>query len=272
MQNYVQPGKRLATYNSSSTVTAPAGTPMVLGNRIRIPLADILPLTFGEAAAEEVFALPAKSDDTWADNATLYWDAGNGWLTVESTSVVAGGAVGAKAGGVTVASVKLPCDPVAATTTGLTQQAHIADEAAITGATPTAQTQDALTLTSMTGTANTAPAAETNMHAIAVNGVGTPSNSTMAAVTELGNAGSADLAPVQNNFATLATELATQKALNTVLINDAKTFATELNKVKTDVANRDTQITALVADVTALRSKINAILASDEAAGVRASS
>ena len=271
MKNYVQPGKRLATYNSSSTVTAPAGTPKVLGNRIRIPLADILPLTFGEAAAEEVFALPAKSDDTWADNATLYWDAGNGWLTVESTSVMAGGAVGAKAGGVTVASVKLPCDPVAATTTGLTQQAHIADEAAITGVAPTAQTQDALTVTAMTGVANTSPAAETNLGTLTDSTGGTP-GTTFAAIAAGAEYAQSDLTALKNIAASAATQLGLQKALNTVLINNCKSFAVELNKVKADVANRDTQIVALVADVTALRSKINAILASDEAAGVRASS
>lgn len=43
-------------------------------------------------------------------------------------------------------------------------------------------------------------------------------------------------ATAQNNLKEVTTELALQKALNTVLINDAKTFATQLNAVKTDLA------------------------------------
>jgi len=269
MQNYVQPGKRLATYNASSTVTAPGGVPVVVGNRIRIPVADIPPLSWGEAAAEEVFLLPAKSADTWVDGATLYWDATNGWLTVESTSYMAGGSVptiiggvpvGGKAPGVTLASVKLPCDPVAATTTGLTQQANIPQLSA--------QTQDALTVTAMTGAANTAPAAETNLDTLTDSTGGTPAT-TLAAVGAGGTgtaAGGWDTAnhrdaailAINTNFSSLIAELALQKALNTVLVNNNKTFAVELNKAKADVA--------------ALIAKVNAMLTSDQAAGVRASS
>ena len=260
MKNWIQEGKRLATYNASSTVTAPGGTPMVVGNRIRIPLADIPPLSFGEAAADEVFSLPALSSDSWADGATLYWDATNGWLTVESTSYVAGGAVGAKAGGVAVASVKLPCDPVAATTTGLTQQANIAQLSA--------QTQDALTVTAMTGVANTAPAAETNLDTL-TDSTGATAATTIVALQAGGTGAAAGgwdtanhrdtfIGQVAANFASLTAELALQKALNTVLINNAKTTAVELNKAKADVA--------------ALIAKVNAMLTSDQAAGVRASS
>ena len=260
MNNYVQPGKRVATYNASSTVTAPAGVPIVVGNRIRIPVADILPLSFGEAATQEVFNLPALAGDSWADGATLYWDATNGWLTVESTSYMAGAAVGAKAGGVTTANVNLVEHPVAATTTGLTQQPHIAQLSA--------QTQDALTVTAMTGAANTAPAGETNLDTI-TDSTGGAAATTLVAIQAGGTGAAAGgwdtanhrdtaLGQIANNFASVAAELAKQKALNTVLINDAATFAVELNKAKADVA--------------ALLAKVNAMLTSDQAAGVRASS
>ena len=103
MKNYVQPGKRLATYNASSTVTAPGGHSdgrrqphphPARGHSAAVPSARRRP--------RKCSLLPAKSADTWADGATLYWDATNGWLTVESTSSWPAGAVGAKAGGVTV--------------------------------------------------------------------------------------------------------------------------------------------------------------------------
>ena len=61
MQNYVQPGDRLAIYNSSSTATLLAGVPVVVSGHIRIPIANISPLSWGEASAEEVFNLPAKA-------------------------------------------------------------------------------------------------------------------------------------------------------------------------------------------------------------------
>jgi hypothetical protein len=168
-------------------------------------------------------------------------------------------------------------------------QAHIVDVAAVTqeslvltamtgatGVTMAAETNlDTLTLTSMLGTANTTPAAETNMNAIAVNSVGTPSTSTMATVTESGNTGSADLTPVRNNFATLSTELATQRALNVVLINDAKLYAEQLVKQKAlntvlinDVKTLATELNAARVDNAAQVTKINALLAALEAVGI----
>jgi hypothetical protein len=175
-------------------------------------------------------------------------------------TIIGGVPVGGKASGVTLASVKLPCDPVAATTTGLTQQANIAQLSA--------QTQDALTVTAMTGAANTAPAAETNLDTLTDSTGGTPAT-TLAAVGAGGTgtaAGGWDTAnhrdaailAINTNFSSLIAELALQKALNTVLVNNNKTFAVELNKAKADVA--------------ALIAKVNAMLTSDQAAGVRASS
>jgi len=123
MLNYVQPGKRLAIYNSSSTATLLAGVPVVVSGHIRIPIVNISPLSWGEASAEEVFNLPAKASDTWNDGDTLYWDPNNGWLTSngETAGVVLAGAsvpmsvsvagqqtvTAGKAAGVTSANVEL---------------------------------------------------------------------------------------------------------------------------------------------------------------------
>ena len=260
MLNWIQPGKRVSTYNSSSTVTLPAGTPIVVSAHIRIPVANILPLTFGECATEEVFALPAKSADTWNDGAQLYWDATNGWLTSTSGNPLAGSAVGAKLNGSVIQNVKL-IDHDEPTGDVLT-----VPQTAITAL--AAQTQDALTVTAMTGVANTAPAAETNLDTLTDSTGGTPAT-TLAAVGAGGTgaaAGGWDTAnhrdaailAINTNFSSLIAELALQKALNTVLVNNSKTFAVELNKAKADVA--------------ALEAKVNAMLTSDQAAGVRASS
>ncbi len=119
MQNYVQPGKRVGIYNASSTVTLLAGVPVVVagGGHIRIPIANILPLSWGEASTEEVFNLPAKSSDTFTDGQTLYWDATNVCLTVTAASNalagmsvptdIAGVPTAGKAAGVTNANVAI---------------------------------------------------------------------------------------------------------------------------------------------------------------------
>jgi predicted RecA/RadA family phage recombinase len=248
MLNWIQPGKRVSTYNSSSTVTLPAGTPIVVSAHIRIPVANILPLTFGECATEEVFALPAKSADTWNDGQQLYWDNTNGYLTSTSTSnALAGSAVGAKLAGSVIQNVKLIDHDEPAGDVLTVPQAAVAA--------PAAQTQDALTVTAMTGTGNTAPAAETNLDTLTDSSGGTPST-TIGAVPAGGTgaaAGGWDTAnhrdaailAINTNFSSVAAELALQKALNTVLVNDAKTFATELNKAKTDVAAALTTVAAL---------------------------
>jgi hypothetical protein len=96
-------------------------------------------------------------------------------------------------------------------------------------------TQDTLTLTSMTGTGNTSPAAETNLDTLTDSSGGTAST-TLASISDTAT---------KNAVASIAAELALQKALNTVLINDAKSFATENNKIKTDIAALVTLTTAL---------------------------
>jgi len=111
-------------------------------------------------------------------------------------------------------------------------------------AAPATATQAALTLTSMTGTANTAPAAETNLAALTDSSGGVAA-ATLPSITAGAEYAQADMAAVKVAVATIAAELAKQRSLNTVLVNDAKIFATQLNAAKTDLAARDTTINAL---------------------------
>ncbi len=178
--------------------------------------------------------------------------------------------------------------------------AHIADVAAVT--------QDLLTLTNMTGTANTAPAAETNIDALTVTAMtgtantapaadtvptkltGTLTGATDGAIADIAAdtpacAGNATPSATQvdaainkavativtgtnlqlkelqtslaavidlntvlvNNCKTFATELNLQRVLNTVFVNNAKTFATELNAARADNAAQVTKINEIFA-------------------------
>lgn len=102
-------------------------------------------------------------------------------------------------------------------------------------------TQAALTLTSMTGTANTAPAAETNIDTIGGTLTGTLDNTLADVTQQAGGAGveltDGDAAKINKNFKEIQAELVTQRTLNTVLINDCKTFATQLNAARADIAS-----------------------------------
>ncbi|MGD1002766.1 MAG: DUF2190 family protein [Candidatus Brocadiia bacterium] len=264
MLNHVQEGKRLAIYNASPTATLLAGVPVVVSGHIRIPIANISPLSWGEASAEEVFNLPAKNADTWVDGATLYWDSQNGYLTVtpggsgvalagssvpqESSSAGAQTNTAGKAVGVTTANVKLIDHDEG---TPVVPQPTVAAVAA--------QTQDALTTTGMTGVANTAPAAETNLDTLTDSTEGEAGTEIVA--LQAGGTGAAAgafdtaqhrddfIGQVADNFASLAAQLAKQKALNTVLLNDCKSFAVELNKAKADMA-------ACMATIAALRTAL----------------
>jgi len=72
------------------------------------------------------------------------------------------------------------------------------------------------------------PAAATS-HTITDGSTGTASTTALEEVTQAGNVGSADLAPVENNFATLAAELVLVKA-------DLAAVRAEVVKLVTDVA------------------------------------
>ena len=156
--------------------------------------------------------------------------------------------------------------------------AHIADVAAVT--------QDLLTLTNMTGTANTAPAADT----VPTKLTGTLTGATDGAIADIAAdtpacAGNATPSATQvdaainkavativtgtnlqlkelqtslaavidlntvlvNNCKTFATELNLQRVLNTVFVNNAKTFATELNAARADNAAQVTKINEIFA-------------------------
>jgi predicted RecA/RadA family phage recombinase len=155
MLNHVQEGKRLEIYNASPTATLLAGVPVVVSGHIRIPIANISPLSWGEASAEEVFNLPAKASDTWNDGDTLYWDPNNGWLTSngETAGVVLAGAsvpmsvsvagqqtvTAGKAAGVTTANVEL----IDHNAEAIIPQATITAPAALTSSAPAAQTAEA---------------------------------------------------------------------------------------------------------------------------------
>ena len=117
--------------------------------------------------------------------------------------------------------------------------------------TPAAETNlDALTLTSMSGTANTTPAAETNIDTLTGTLTGTLDN-ILADVAAAAGACAGDATPsaanvdtaiataaaglatgANKNFKEMQAELTTQRALNTVLVNDAKLFAEQLVKQK----------------------------------------
>ncbi|NLX97602.1 MAG: hypothetical protein GXY83_15650 [Rhodopirellula sp.] len=96
-------------------------------------------------------------------------------------------------------------------------------------------TQDTLTLTSMTGTANTAPAAETNIDTLTGTLTGELDNA-LTNVTFNATWSQEQANEINKNFKEIQAELTTQRALNTVLINNCKTFATQLNAVKADIA------------------------------------
>lgn len=84
----------------------------------------------------------------------------------------------------------------------------VSGDAGFNGATPVGKAT-AYTQTYSTA-ARVVPVATS--HTITDSSGGSASTSALAAVTQAGNAGSADLAPVQNNFATLAAELVLVKA------------------------------------------------------------
>lgn len=102
-------------------------------------------------------------------------------------------------------------------------------------------TQESLT-DSTTGVASTTLAAQgaPTTHAITDSSTGTASTTEIAEITGSANAGSADLAPVENAVATLAAEDVLIKADIATVRTEVKTYiaslAAQLAKIKTDVA------------------------------------
>ena len=139
-------------------------------------------------------------------------------------------------------------------TDSIIAQTHVADAS---------QTQDAI-VDNTGGIAGTtmAVAAAATSHAITDSSTGTASATEIAEITALANAGSADLAPVENAIATLAAEAALVKTdlatARTEGAARAASLAAQLAKVKTDVA--------------ALVTKVNSILLTLEKIGAHAAS
>lgn len=169
----------------------------------------------------------------------------------------------------------------------LTQAAITVTGMTGTAGTPAAETNlAALTLTSMTGTANTTPAADTvptkltgtltgtvngalvdvaaaagacageatpsatNVDSAIATAVATIVSGTNEQLKELQTSLAAAidlLAVVVNNNKLFAEELVKQRALNTVLINDAKSFATRLNEARADIATVKDKVNADIA-------------------------
>ena len=212
MQNYVQPGNRVSTYNSSSRDDH-------CGNRRHCERAH--PHSCRQHSAAVLRRMRDRRGfhpagelrrllDRWRDPLL---GCNNGWLTSTSGNPLAGSAVGAKLNGSVIQNVKL-IDHDEPTGDVLT-----VPQTAITAL--AAQTQDALTVTAMTGVANTAPAAETNLDTLTDSTGGTPA--TTIAALQAGGTGAAAgawdtanhrdafIAAVANNFSSLTAELALRK-------------------------------------------------------------
>lgn len=90
MKNFLQAGERLQYANSSgSTITS--GSPVLVGKRIGIAVADIADGTTGILAMDGVFSITKLTADVVTQGALLYWDDTNKRLTITpSTHELAG--------------------------------------------------------------------------------------------------------------------------------------------------------------------------------------
>ena len=184
MKNYVQPGDRLAIYNSSSTATLLAGVPVVVSGHIRIPIANISPLSWGEASAEEVFNLPAKASDTWNDGDTLYWDPNNGWLTSNG-----------EAAGVVLAGASVP------------MSVSVAGQQTVTAGKAAGVTSANVELIDHNAEAIIPQAAITQLQGTLTDSSGGTAGTTLAAVTAGATYAQADIVALKNSVSSLAAQL-----------------------------------------------------------------
>ena len=105
--NYVQDGKRLLTTNGLGTTLASGGA-ILVGDTLRIAVADIANGATGECDTEGVAEVPATTADTWSDGAAVYWNNSTKKLTsTAGSNKCVGIAVGAKTNGQTTAKIKL---------------------------------------------------------------------------------------------------------------------------------------------------------------------
>ena len=81
-KNYVKPGEVL---NHVAAADLTAGTPVVIGTIVCIPIADIASGATGAVAASGVWTLPLKSGDTPAQGVKMYWHVANAEVTTLAT-------------------------------------------------------------------------------------------------------------------------------------------------------------------------------------------
>ena len=106
-KNYVQEGDVIDYANASgSTITS--GTPVLIGARLGVALADIANGATGSVQVEGVFTVTKLGTDTVAAGALLYWDNTNKRLTTTASgNTLAGFAVAVAGSGVTTVNIKI---------------------------------------------------------------------------------------------------------------------------------------------------------------------
>lgn len=106
-KNYVQEGDVIDYANASgSTITS--GTPVLIGARLGVALADIANGATGSVQVEGVFTVTKLGTDTVAAGALLYWDNTNKRLTTTASgNTLAGFAVAAAGSGVITVNIKI---------------------------------------------------------------------------------------------------------------------------------------------------------------------
>ena len=242
-----------------------AGAALAVNRRVKLDTSGNTVIYAG--AGEKGIGVTQQAAESGAPVAVKLWNSGGTFAVETAGAVVALAAVYGAADGKVDDVVLGPkigeANEAAGTAADIIEivvtdpiitQSHVADAS---------QTQDALT-DNTGGVAGTtlAVAAAATSHTITDSSTGTASTSAIAEITGSANAGSADLAPVENAIATLAAELALTKAdLATARTEGAArtaSLAAQLAKVKTDVG--------------ALVTKLNSALLTLEKIGAHAAS
>lgn len=105
MKNLIQAG---LTIDHTPTAARASGAVTLIGTKIGVAAADVAANTPGVFYVEGVFKVPAKSTDTPAQGAALYWDnSARELTTTASGNTYAGYAYEAKASGVTSIAIKI---------------------------------------------------------------------------------------------------------------------------------------------------------------------
>ncbi len=86
--NYQHEGKIIPHVGAADLT---AGTPVVMGVLVGVPITDIATGATGSVAIDGVWTLPLKSGDTPAIGVKMYWHVTNGNITVTSTGATLAG-------------------------------------------------------------------------------------------------------------------------------------------------------------------------------------